>query len=211
MLVCTVCAAGGLTLARATPARADGDPASDVLAAQTVFVPGDAGETPARERQLSALTAEAARAGFPVRVAIIAGPADLGSVTQVWGMPGAYARFLGEELSLVYRGELVVVMPQGFGVVRVGPGSVSPQSGVLETGRVRGPLGDAAEVAVLALARSAGHRLTLPAARRPAPQGSALSTVDAGSWVALAIGAGLIAVAWAASLRARPPSLRRAA
>lgn len=180
-----------------------------MLASQPAFIPGDAGLTAARQQQLSGLLGEASRAGSPVRVAIIAGAADLGSVTELWRMPEAYARFLGLELSQVYRGDLVVVMPQGFGVVRIGPGGVSAQRGVLSTGALRGPLGTAAEVAVLALARSAGRRLTLPAAGRAPAAGSALSSVDTGSWLALGVGIILIGTAWAASLRARPLSLRR--
>ena len=38
--------------------------------------------------------------------------------------------------------------------------------------------------------------------------GSALGSVDLGSWLALAAGAALIALAWTASLRARPLSAR---
>lgn len=201
--------AGALLSAGAAPALADGDPASDVLASAPVFVPGDAGIGPARQRQLTELVAEAARAGYPVRVAIIAGPADLGSVTALWRRPGAYARFLGEELSLVYHGELVVLMPQGFGVVRIGSAGETPASGVLSTGPVYGSPGNAAEVAVLALARSAGHRLTLPAVGAGSAPGSALGSIDVGSWLALVIGAALVALAWGASLRARPLSLRR--
>ena len=204
-----LCVIWPAVLAGAPAARADGDPASDVLASQPAFVPGDAGLTAARQQQLAALLGEASRAGYPVRVAIIAGGADLGSVTELWRMPGPYARFLGQELSQVYRGELVVVMPQGLGVVRVDPAGVSAQTGALSPGVVHRPLGTAAEAAVLALARSAGRRLTLPAAGTTPSPGSALSSVDTGSWLALGVGAVLVAAAWAASLRARPLSLRR--
>ena len=58
----------------------------------------------------------AARAGAPIRVAIIARRDDLGSVTALWRRPRAYARFLGIELSLAYKGLLLVVMPNGIGV-----------------------------------------------------------------------------------------------
>lgn len=208
--VCAALCVGGIpALAGAPAAWADGDPASDVLASQPAFVPGDAGLTPAHQRQLAALLTEASADGYPIRVAIIAGPADLGSVTELWRMPGPYARFLGTELSQVDRGVLLVVMPQGFGVVRVAPDGATPQTGVVAAGALHGPLGTAAEVAVLALARSAGHRLTLPAAHSAPASASALDSVDAGSWLALGVGAALVVGAWAASLRARPLSLRR--
>ena len=48
-------------------------------------------------------------------MAIIASPFDLGAVTALWRKPRAYARFLGIELSTVYRQRLLVVMPDGLG------------------------------------------------------------------------------------------------
>jgi hypothetical protein len=49
-------------------------------------------------------------------VAIIAHRDDLGAVTALWRRPQVYAHFLGVELSLGYKGELLVVMPNGFGL-----------------------------------------------------------------------------------------------
>jgi hypothetical protein len=65
-------------------------------------------------------------------------------------------------------------------------------------------------VTVAAVAANAGHHLTLRRAVATPGSESALGSVDLGSWLALAAGAALIAVAWTASLRARPPArLRR--
>ncbi|MGZ4401132.1 MAG: hypothetical protein ACXVYM_09705, partial [Gaiellaceae bacterium] len=55
------------------------------------------------------------KAGFAIRVAVIFSSYDLGSVTSLWRKPKTYARFLGVELSFVYRQRLLVVMPNGFG------------------------------------------------------------------------------------------------
>jgi len=96
-------------------ARADGDPGSDVLVYQDLFAGADAGLTISQQVALGDLLRSAARAGAPIRVAIIAHPDDLGAVTALWGKPRAYARFLGIELSLAYRQRLLVVMPDGFG------------------------------------------------------------------------------------------------
>jgi cytochrome oxidase Cu insertion factor (SCO1/SenC/PrrC family)/thiol-disulfide isomerase/thioredoxin len=96
-------------------ARADGDPGSDVLVYQDLFAGSDAGLSVQQQVELGGLLTATARAGAPVRVAVIAGPADLGSVTELWRNPRAYARFLGIELSLVYKQRLLVVMPNGFG------------------------------------------------------------------------------------------------
>jgi hypothetical protein len=187
---------------------ADGDPASDVLASQTLYVPGDGGFAPSQTAQLSALVAEAQRAGVPIRVALIATQADLGSVTELWRQPRNYARFLGQELAQVYRGTLVVAMPAGFGVVSVGGAPAGGQVGVATDHR---PLVPATMSVVQAVAAADGHRLALPRAAVVPGSASALGSVDLGSWLALAAGAALIVAAWTASLRARPLSrLRRA-
>jgi protein SCO1/2 len=96
--------------------RADGDPASDVLASQLAFVPADGGFPAAQQSRLERLLEAAARAAHPIRVAIIPDSYDLGSITVLWRRPETYARFLGAELSLVHRDLLLVVMPNGLGL-----------------------------------------------------------------------------------------------
>jgi hypothetical protein len=96
-------------------ARADGDPASDYLLEQQVFFPFDTKFPAERQAQFSGLVRAANRAGFRIRVALIASSYDMGSVTALYGKPRLYARFLGEELSFVYKQRLLVVMPNGFG------------------------------------------------------------------------------------------------
>ena len=97
-------------------AQADGDPGSDVLLDQNLFYGADAGVTVQQELSLDRLLAATAHAGAPVRVAIIAHPDDLGTVSALWGKPQPYANYLGYELSLAYTGRLLVVMPTGLGV-----------------------------------------------------------------------------------------------
>jgi cytochrome oxidase Cu insertion factor (SCO1/SenC/PrrC family) len=106
-------AAGALCPASA---GADGDPASDVLVTSSLFVPVDAGLSDAQRAKLSGLLSATQRAHSPIRVALIPTAFDLGAVTEFWLKPSAYARFLGVELSLVYKGPLLVVMPNGFGL-----------------------------------------------------------------------------------------------
>ena len=206
-----LCAATAVTLAAPAVALADGDPASDVLASQTVYVPGDGGFATSQTARLTGLLAEAQRAGVPIRVALIATPADLGSVGELWRQPQNYARFLGQELAQVYRGTLVVAMPTGFGVVKVGPARGG--GGQVGVPTPHGPLLARTISVVQALAARQGHRLTLPPAtvaaeRAGSGSASALGSVDLGSWLALAAGAALVALAWTASLRARPLSAR---
>jgi hypothetical protein len=192
----------------ATEARADGDPASDVLATQSLFVPQDAGIPFAQQGQLAGLVEAAARSGYPVRVAIIASSTDLGSVTELWHQPRTYARFLGQELSLVSRGPLLVVMPGGYGVATDGapdPAGASALAG-LRAPAGGAALGTAALTAIERLAVASGHSVAVPAATAPTSAGG---TSDAIPLVVFALGAVLIAAAWTASLRARPPQVGR--
>ncbi len=188
--------------------RADGDPASDVLVAQTLFLPWDVGVSAGQQAQLTAMLREAEHDGYPLRVALIASSADLGSVTELWGQPQSYADFLGDELSLVYKGTLLVVMPAGFGVYRLN-GSLGPEQAALAGLRraVAGAnLGTAALLAVQHVAAAASHPLSIPRGAR-APT-AASGSPDATAWIVFTIGAALIALAWAGSLRAEPLRMR---
>jgi len=99
----------------AQSARADGDPASDYLLVQRVFVPYEGAGASAQQRALTKAVAAANKAGFTIRVAVVFSSYDLGSVTSLWRKPQTYAKFLGVELSFVYKQRLLVVMPNGFG------------------------------------------------------------------------------------------------
>ena len=183
----------------AAPARADGDPASDVLATQALFLPQDAGATPAQRAQLTALLQNAARRGYPIRVALVGSAADLGSVTALWRQPATYARFLGQELAFVHKGPLLVVMPNGFGLTRLGrplPG----QTSLAALGAPGAGLAGAAITAVRQIAAAGGHPLPVSSVQAPRAGGSS----DAIAWIVLAAGALAIGIAWALSLRARP-------
>jgi hypothetical protein len=192
-------------------AHADGDPASDVLAQQSVFLPQDAGLNASRQLALDRLVQDAARASYPVKVAVIASPADLGSVTELWNQPQLYARFLGQELSLLGRTRLVVVMPAGVGVTATGPSTPAqrkPPPAVADLRQTsQADLGTVAGTAVQRLAAAAGIHLSTPVIV-PAAAPAASSPIP---WIVLSAGAVLIAVAWVLSLRARPPAWWRSA
>jgi hypothetical protein len=199
------CAVVVLALA-AGAARADGDPASDVLYSQSVFVPADAGAAPADATRLAALVREARRAGYPVKVAVVASSYDLGSVTALWRRPQTYARFLGTELSLLYRGRLLAVMPNGIGVYHHGA-PVAREQAVLNGVTVdRGDLVATAAAAVQRLAAADGHRLAEPVVAAPAPVHA--RGMPAVEWAAIVAGLLLVALAWTVSLRVRPPRRR---
>ncbi|HEY8029312.1 MAG TPA: hypothetical protein VIE38_07355 [Gaiellaceae bacterium] len=99
----------------AQSARADGDPASDYLLVQKVFLSYELSPYPQQEHALTKLVARVNKQGFAIRVAVISSAYDLGSVTVLWRKPQTYARFLGAELAFVYTQRLLIVMPNGFG------------------------------------------------------------------------------------------------
>jgi cytochrome oxidase Cu insertion factor (SCO1/SenC/PrrC family)/thiol-disulfide isomerase/thioredoxin len=188
-------------------ARADGDPGSDVLVYQPLFLAADANVPVTHQAQLGALLRQARDAGFPIRVALIASRSDLGAVTGLWLNPRAYARFLGLELSLAYTGRLLVVMPNGFGFNWPGH-TATPAYRTLGPLAIRPgeDLAEAATSAVISLAAAAGVKLT-PATRpsessstltqpgsapgaHPAP-GSSVDAVVAEVVAALAVAGGL--------------------
>ncbi len=108
-------AAVALCGAFAAITHADGDPASDYLVAKQVFLTSLPGSESRSQQVLVSAVQAANRAGFAIRVATISTEYDLGSITELWRKPQVYARFLGLELSSVYKQRLLVIMPNGFG------------------------------------------------------------------------------------------------
>ncbi len=104
-----------LLVALPTAARADGDPASDVLYTQDVFVPYPP-PAPSAVRALRRSVAAAYARRYRIKVAVIATSSDLGAVPELFGKPSAYARFLGQEIAPIFVGPLLIVMPAGFGI-----------------------------------------------------------------------------------------------
>jgi hypothetical protein len=149
-------------LAAAPVARADGDPASDYLYTQKLFLPFDVKVPVARQGELASTIAGATKAGFPIRVAVIGSAYDLGAVPSLWHKPTTYARFLGVELEFVYRGRLLIVMPNGFGFYWNGKPVTREYATLRKITIAPGPNGlvDAAQTAVSSLAADAGVKVT---------------------------------------------------
>jgi hypothetical protein len=200
-----------LSLALCTPAAfADGDPASDFLATQSVFYPG-VPATPSKTSlaTLAKLIGVSARSGYGYKVAIIAYKQDLGAITEFFDQPKLYARFLYAEIQPIItgmpRGSLLIVMQRGFGIIGAGrtpaaqaalaklaiPAHASPTQ-----------LTQAATDALYAIAAANGHPLahiapvTTAARHRKANDGSAIAIVA----IVLALLAGVLV---ALRLRAR--------
>ncbi len=152
----------------AATAHADGDPASDFLLSQDTFVPFDAKISKTQTEQLNAIVAEAKKRRVKVKVALIVKRFDLGAVPSLWLKPETYARFLGQELFFLYKGPLLVVMPNGYGVSRAGKALPSEQRVVdkLPPPGAGGPaIATAATLGVQRLAAQKGVRLEVPPVR----------------------------------------------
>jgi hypothetical protein len=179
-----------LCLLAAPAAHADGDPASDYLLSVSAFVPPDANVPSADAAQLRAVLAAAKARGYEIRVALIATTYDMGTVATLFEQPKQYARFLGQELFFVYKGRLLVVMPNGYAVSRGGKLVPSAQQlvGTLPApGNSGHALATGATAAVRKLAAAAG--VTVPAPKvAPAKSGS-------GYWLLIGIVALVVLVA----------------
>ena len=113
---CAACVAAPAT------AHADADPASDILPTQNVFYPYQPRISEGLKADLRGATAAAKKAGYPIKVAIIATAADLGGVPQLFNKPTQYAGYLGREISFNQKSQpLLVVMPAGIGTFQAGP------------------------------------------------------------------------------------------
>jgi hypothetical protein len=155
-----------LVLSLPSAAHADGDPASDVLYFGTVFFPYSTPVGQVERDRLKEVVDKARRAGYPIKVAVIAGKPDLGAVPSLFGKPQQYARFLAAEISLGKPGRLLVVMPAGYGYAGIGakPGKEhSAIGGLAGPGSSGDQLSEAATAAVAALSRAAGHAVAAPA------------------------------------------------
>lgn len=104
-----------LLLCTPAVARANGDPASDYLLVQSVFLPFNAKVDPGATADLSDTIREADKVGFRIKVAVIGTRYDLGTAFSLYNKAQKYSEFLGLELSFQYRDHLLVVMPEGFG------------------------------------------------------------------------------------------------
>jgi hypothetical protein len=196
----------GLALALPASATADGDPASDVLLSDTIFLPYT-NPSPDTIAKLRRVVAAARKAGQPLRIAIIAAPRDLGAVPDYFGRPGEYARFLAGELaaygqlSAPAHGKpnsdpLLVVMPAGFGTKGL-PAGTDRDLRSIDLGGDASPdgLASAAGYAVQEIAKKGGHPI---AAEFDEPQaagggGGVLVPVLVGVGLALLAGVAIFA------------------
>jgi hypothetical protein len=176
---------------------ADGDPASDVLLGENVFYPYQPIVSATLMRELNGATAEAAKAGAPVKVALIASPIDLGVIPSLFGKPQEYADYLDEEISFTGPAPLLVVMADGYGTKSLKPAATAAIAHLaLPDGKTSDDLATAALTAVDKIAAAEGHPISSSgSAAAGASSGSSSTAIIVILLVAAALAtAGAIAV-----------------
>jgi hypothetical protein len=193
-------------------ARADIDPASDVLPLQNVFLPYKPKVCSELSGALRKLTATGKKAGYPVKVAIIGSKADLGGAAYLFGKPQDYAQFLANEL-VTYSPDfgtsfgkqpLLIVMPSGFGLVNVG--NFGKAQKIVKGIPIRSPadpnqLVRAALTAIPKLAGAAGHPVAPPKVGSSCSKGGGTSVLIFIAPIAVLLLGGVLA---GSRLRPRP-------
>ena len=144
-------------LAAPQAAHADADPASDFLPTSNVYLPYKPMVSPELKAKLEGATNAAKKAGYPIKVAIIASAADLGGVPELFNQPTKYAGYLGAEITFGKKQQpLLVVMPSGLGTYQAGPKATGAIGGI-EVGDGADGLANAALEGITKLAAAAGH------------------------------------------------------
>jgi hypothetical protein len=204
--------AGVAVLCSPPTAFGDGDPASDTLLGANVFYPYQPVVSLPLTDALNETVARAHSAGFPVKVALIAGPDDLGSIPFLFGRPQRYAEFLDQEITFKAPVKLIVAMPQGVGEASAGPPSALRGIVIQRTGG-SDALARAAIAAITVLAARSGHPISpaaVEAGPRPRPRHAARSPHTT-SVLVLALAALALALGWMAALRLARRRMRGAA
>jgi hypothetical protein len=153
-------------------ARGDGDPASDVLLRQDAYYPYAPPTSPPLRTALAGQLARLRADGYPMKVALIQSPADLGAYAPMYVQPQQYANLLANELATIRHGSarteplhLLVV----FTSVITGSGLGDHVDDALGPVKVDAAaqadgLTQAAMRAVARVATAEGHRTTVPPA-----------------------------------------------
>jgi hypothetical protein len=130
-----------------------------VLLQQDVFLPYSPPTSDGVARALLDLTRRMRADGWPIKVAIVASPNDLGAYGALFSDPQHYTNVLAQELR---NPRLLVVTPVGFGGRQLGDGVNRALDGLEPVQGGGDRLARQALIAVARLAAEDGHRVTMP-------------------------------------------------
>jgi hypothetical protein len=176
----------GCALARTPAARGDADPASDMLLVQDAFYPYGTPAPASLRRSLQTELEEIARTGLALKVAVVAGPVDLGGVPQLYGRPARYARFLDAEISTRGPQPLLVVMGDGLATQHAGPARAV--AGLRPSGGGSAALVQTALTAVQRVAAARGRPIAPVTAPQAASSFSGAAVAGAAAIALLVVG-----------------------
>ncbi len=178
-------------------ALADGDPASDYLLSQSSFLSPYDGKIPvSQQKRIEAMLLSAKEQGFPLKLAVIATRYDLGAVPILYRKPQTYAKFLAQEDFYFWKDELLVVMPNGYGLYKLKglpPADKAVIAKLPKLDTTDGPtLAAAAERAVTALAARRGLTLATGSASGGTSVWVERGEIAGGALLICALGAGAV-------------------
>ena len=178
-------------------ALGDGDPASDVLLFRDVYLPYAPPPDKAQAKALEGALAQLRKQGYPIKVALIETPGDLGAYPQLFGKAAPYAKLLESEIVFKVKKPRLVVVMQGGGLAgrNLGPrgdailARIKPDDAAKSTGLVQ-----AATKAVVELAAAGGHHVTVATAKKGGGTSHTALYVIAAVIVLAGIGLGVVSV-----------------
>jgi hypothetical protein len=191
---------GVAVLAATAPAvLADADPPSDVLLLQSVYYPYQPPVSDKLRRTLDGVVAASRKAGYPVKVALVESPVDLGAIPQLFGKPAEYAPFLGREIGFKSKNPLLVIMPAGIATNNVSAKAQQAIQGIkIDASKQSDGLVAAAIEAIPKMATASGH----PVAAVPVPSSGGGKKSGGGTSPLIVFGAPVLLVALAALVAA---------
>jgi hypothetical protein len=133
------------------------------------------------------------KAGYPLKVAIIATPNDLGLVPQIFGKPQYYAGYLGREIDFNKKNQLLAVMPAGYGTNNIPPNVAKALNGLKPPGAKVDDIARSTVDAMTRLSVAAGHPVKKPSVGAGGGSKSTSPAIIFGVPVLLLVLAGLLA------------------
>jgi len=179
-----------------------------MLLAQDVFYPFSPAVSAGLQKTLNTEAAAAGHAHFPIKVALIDSPTDLGAIPSLFAKPQQYANFLDQEISFQNTKDLLlVVMPNGYGVAGLPAPATSAAAALARpAGRQSDDLARAALAAIPKLSAAAGHPIGAISGASGTSSGSGGGGPTPTAVAALAVGAVVIAGAVMWFRRRRAPT-----